>query len=131
MRCSPSRRARFRANMPAMSSAERRRYVRVKPTAELPARVALGVDSVLREIVEVHDVSVGGLLLGSKQLASMAPGSRVRVEVMLGSFGDHLVEVEVRWAKGEAVGVQLVEPAAEAGQAIRKYVAEHLERGRT
>lgn len=117
--------------MGSMSTAERRRHVRVKPTAELPARVALGVDSVLREIVEVHDVSVGGLLLGSKQLAAMASGSRVTVEVMLGPFGDHRVEVEIRWAKAEAVGVQLVDPASEAAQAIRKYVAEHLERGRT
>lgn len=110
-------------------SAERRRHVRVKPTADLPARVALGVDSLVRETAEVHDVSVGGLALGSKQLASSAPGTRVLLELMLGTFGDHRVHVEIRWTAGEVVGVELVEPAVDAAQAIRKYVAELLERG--
>lgn len=110
-------------------SAERRRHVRVKPTADLPARVALGLDSLVRETAEVHDVSVGGLALGSKQLASSAHGTRLRLELMLGGFGDHRVNVEIRWTAGEVVGVELVEPAPEAAQAIRKYVAELLERG--
>ncbi len=115
--------------MSTMSMAERRRHVRVKPTADLPARVALGLESLVRETAEVHDVSVGGLALGSKQLASSPRGTRVHLELMLGTYGDHRVEVETRWTSGELVGVELVEPTNDASQAIRRYVAELLERG--
>jgi hypothetical protein len=110
-------------------SAERRRHVRVKPTSDLPVRVALGVESLVRETAEVHDVSASGLALGSKQLASNPIGTRVLLELMLGTYGDHRVHVEIRWTRGEAVGVELVDPAPEAAQSIRKYVAELLERG--
>lgn len=112
-----------------MSNAERRRHVRVKPTADLPARVALGVDSLVRETAEVHDVSVGGLALGSKQLASSPRGDKVLLELMLGTYGDHRVDVAIRWTAGEMVGVELVDPRPEAAQAISRYVSELLERG--
>jgi hypothetical protein len=112
-----------------MSNAERRRHVRVKPTADLPARVALGVESLVRETAEVHDVSVGGLALGSKQLASSPPGAKVLLELMLGTYGDHRVDVEIRWTAGDLVGVELVAPKADAAQAISRYVSELLERG--
>lgn len=110
--------------------AERRRHVRVKPTADLPIRVAIGVESLVRETAEVHDVSVGGLALGSKQLATKPVGARITLEVMLGTYGDHRVEVQTRWSAGDLVGVELVDPSGEGAHAIRRYVAELLERGR-
>lgn len=110
-------------------SAERRRHVRVKPLAELPARAALPSSGLVREGVEVHDVSAGGLLLGSRAVASTPVGDTIALELDIGTYGLHVVKIVVRWSKGEMVGVEIADPESEGAQAVRKYVAELLERG--
>ena len=42
---------------------ERRRHVRLKPSADVPARVALVGDGLMREMIDVVDISVGGMAL--------------------------------------------------------------------
>ncbi|AKU96814.1 hypothetical protein AKJ09_03478 [Labilithrix luteola] len=112
-----------------MSSAERRRHVRVKPTPELPARAVLASDGPVREAIDVVDVSASGLALSSSRLATVATGSRLDLRLSLDRYGDHDLRVDVRWKAGELVGVEVVEPTDEAAQAIRRYVGELLERG--
>ncbi|MBX3186424.1 MAG: PilZ domain-containing protein [Labilithrix sp.] len=111
-----------------MITAERRRHVRVKPTPELPARVVLG-DGPVRESLDVVDVSLGGFALSSPALRSTQAGARLALTLALGTGREHAIDVVARWAKAEVVGVELVEPAQEVTESLRRYVAELLERG--
>jgi hypothetical protein len=106
--------------------AERRRHVRARPLAELPvAAVRLGANNI-HETLTVADVSVGGLALMS---AVGKVGDRWEMQIGLGRFGDHRVDVVVRWVGAGLTGVELVDLAPEAAQAMSKYVGELLERG--
>lgn len=109
-------------------AAERRRYVRVKPTPDLPARVALG-DGPVREALDVVDVSLGGMALSSPALRNTTPGTRLKLMLGLGSGREHGIEVIARWTSAEVAGVELIEPSREVTDAIRRYVAELMERG--
>lgn len=108
---------------------ERRRHVRLKPSADVPARVALVGDGLMREIIDIVDISVGGMALTAAVLSGAAPGKRMKLLVALGSDEEHAIEVETRWTAGGVVGVEVVDAAPRAAQAISRYVAELLERG--
>jgi hypothetical protein len=108
---------------------ERRRHVRLKPSADVPARVALVGDGLMREMLDVVDISVGGLALTAAVLSGAVPGKRMKLAIALGSDEEHVVEVETRWTAGGIVGVEVVDAPPRAAQAISRYVGELLERG--
>ena len=122
----PSRR---RATVGGMASNERRRHVRLKPTPELPIHVALASDGLLREALDVIDLSVGGLALSSAVLAKSKPGEKLRLHITVGTTPEHVVEATVRWTSADGAGVELVDPPARTAQELGKYIAELLERG--
>ena len=105
---------------------ERRRHVRTKPTQALPARAIRSIDALVQESLEIIDISVGGMALAGVHADG---GAKMTLKLSLAGQGDHVVDAEVRWASRDAVGVAFVEPATEAAQAVRRYVAELLERG--
>src|SRR5436305_489048 len=104
--------------------AERRRHVRLKPSAEVPARVALVGDGLMREMVDVVDISVGGMALTAAVLSGATPGKRMKLFVALGNDEEHAIEVVTRWTAGAVIGVEVVDPSPRAAQAISRYVAE-------
>jgi hypothetical protein len=109
---------------------ERRRHVRLKPIPELPARAIVAVDGLVREAIDVIDVSVSGLALRfGPCLAGVKQGHRLKLTLELSAWGEHQVEVDVRWASPAAVGVELVSLSPAVAQAVSRYVAELLERG--
>ena len=108
---------------------ERRRHVRLKPSADVPARVALVGDGLMREMIDMVDISVGGMALTAAVLSGAVPGKRMKLSIALGSDEEHAVEVETRWTAGGIVGVEVVDAPPRAAQAISRYVAELLERG--
>jgi hypothetical protein len=110
-----------------MAATDRRRHVRLKPSAEVPARVALLGDGPMREALDVVDISVGGMALASPALKGSKEGARMKLMITLGAKDEHALEVVTRWA--ETIGVEIVDPAPAATQALGKYVAELLERG--
>lgn len=112
-----------------MASNERRRHVRLKPTPELPIHVALAGDGLLREALDVIDLSVSGLALSSAALGKSKPGDKLRLHISLGATPEHVVDATIRWASAETVGVELVDPPAKTAQDLGKYIAELLERG--
>lgn len=113
-----------------MTGTERRRHVRLKPTPDLPVYVALAGDGLLRESLDVIDLSVGGLALSSSPaLAGTQPGQRLKLHLTLGKSAEHAVEVVARWTSSVGVGVELVDPPAKMAQELTKYIAELLERG--
>lgn len=112
-----------------MAATDRRRHVRLKPTAEVPARVALLGDGPMREALDVIDISIGGMALASPALAGSQAGARMKLVITLGTLDEQAIEVVTRWASAETVGVEMVDPAPAATQAIGKYVADLLERG--
>jgi hypothetical protein len=117
---------------PSMGGTERRRHVRLKPIADLPVRVALAGDGLLREALDVADISVGGLSLTSPALRGVAPGQRLKLHLTFGELGaheEHAIEAIARWVKGDAAGLEVVTPEAGTAKAIERYVAELLERG--
>lgn len=92
----------------------------------MPARAILSVDALLRESLDVVDISVGGMALVMKPTEA---GARMKLTVTLGSDVEHVLDVEVRWAAMGMVGVEFIDPSPATAQAVQKYVAELLERG--
>src|SRR3954470_12902046 len=109
-----------------MASNERRRHVRVKPSADLPVRVVLAGDGLLREALDVMDMSVGGFALSSPALANAKPGQRLRLHLTLGASAEQVIEVVTRWISKDAAGVELVDPPAPIAQELGRYIAELL-----
>ena len=112
-----------------MATNERRRHVRLKPTPELPIHVALASDGLLREALDVVDLSVSGLALSSAALAGSGAGDRLQLHITLGTAAEHVVTATVRWTSGDSVGVELVDPPARTAQELGRYIADLLERG--
>ena len=109
---------------------ERRKAVRMKPTPELPARAVLAVEGPVQEALTVFDVSVGGMALSLPGQGGTATGRRMRLHVSLGGgHGEHEIDVEIRWASPQVMGIAFVDLTPEATTAVRRYVAELLERG--
>ena len=65
----------------------------------------------------------------SPALKDSKAGARLKLVVTLGVLEDQALDVVTRWAAGETIGVEIVDAAPTATQAIGKYVAELLERG--
>jgi hypothetical protein len=108
---------------------ERRRHVRLKPSADVPARVSLVSDSLMREMLDIVDISVGGMALTAAVLSGATPGKRMKLQISLGGSEEHAIDVVTRWTAGGIVGVELVDAPPRAALAISRYVAELLERG--
>jgi hypothetical protein len=111
------------------AATERRRHVRLKPSAEIPARVSLVGDGLMREMLDVVDISVGGMALTAAVLNDTKPGKRMKLQIALGSDEEHAIDVVTRWTNAGIVGVEVVDAEPRAAQAISRYVAELLERG--
>jgi c-di-GMP-binding flagellar brake protein YcgR len=105
---------------------ERRRHVRIKPTASQPARAVREIDALMHETLEIIDISVGGMAISD---ASLAVGATTKLKLSLTGHGEHLINVEVRWVANGAAGVTFVDPPAAAAHAVQRYVAELLEVG--
>jgi hypothetical protein len=102
----------------------------MRPIPELPAQADLIGSDGSRATIQVVDVSVGGLALAKTGVLDLAEaGRRLSLHLALGRYGEHEVGVEVRWAAEALVGVQYVELGPAATTAVRRYVAELLERG--
>jgi hypothetical protein len=112
-----------------MVANERRRHVRLKPTPDLPVSVALASEGLMREMLDVIDLSVGGLALSSPALAATKPGDHLRLHLTLGGSAEQVIEVVARWKSQDGVGVELVDPSGRASQELGRYIAELLERG--
>lgn len=113
-----------------MDRVERRRHVRLRPLPELPILAARLSQGPIHESLQVIDVSVGGLALAKDGSLADAPvGERFGLRLTLAGLGEHRLDVVVRWAGAQQTGVEFVDPDGQATIAIRKYVAELLERG--
>jgi PilZ domain len=112
-----------------MATNERRRHVRLKPTPELPVHVALANGGILREALDVLDLSISGLAVSAAALGKATTGDRLRLHITLGAAPEIVVDAQVRWRSGDAAGLELVDPPQRAAQELGKYLAELLERG--
>lgn len=101
----------------------------MKPLSECPVSAVLIGDP--PEQLSVSDVSVGGIAFvteGSLKLATV--GQRISLRLTLAHYGEHVVTADVRWVDEEALtGARFVDLSPEATKAVRRYVAELLERG--
>jgi c-di-GMP-binding flagellar brake protein YcgR len=109
--------------------AERRKAVRMKPIPELPASAALLSEP--PEPLTVSDVSAGGMaLVTAGSLKGADVGKRLQLRLTMSRYGEHVIEVEVRYQILSGVtGVQFVDLQETAKRSIWRYVAELLERG--
>lgn len=112
-----------------MTQAERRRHVRLKPIAELPARVALLSDGPLHEALDVIDISAGGMHLSMPTNRAVDVGGTIKLRISLGTETEHVVDVTIRWTSSTSFGAEIIEPAPAAQASIRRYIGELLERG--
>jgi c-di-GMP-binding flagellar brake protein YcgR len=108
---------------------ERRKAVRMKPTPELPARAVIAVEGPVQESLTVFDVSVGGMALSHPGQGGTAMGRKMRLHISLTGQGEYEVDVEIRWASPQVIGIAFVDLTPEATQGVRRYVADLLERG--
>jgi c-di-GMP-binding flagellar brake protein YcgR len=112
-------------------SSERRQHVRVRPAPGVPLTVLGEIDGE-RQPLQVLDASVGGLgLLRGSVLGTVQVGQVLALEV---SFGGKIfaLEAEVRHIgkfEHSACGVQFRDLTEEQTTAVRRYVADMLERG--
>lgn len=86
-------------------------------------------EGLVHESLGVIDVSVSGIALATTASVRLRSGDRAKLRLSLDHYGEHVVDIVVRWTSGDAVGVELVEPSAEAKKAVNRYVGELLERG--
>lgn len=108
---------------------ERRRHVRAKPVPELPARVLYEVSAPITEALDVVDISVSGLAIAvGPGLTLAVAATTLKLKLALPD-ATHPIEGRVRWNAQGMVGIELVDPSAEATKAIQRYVGELLERG--
>lgn len=113
-----------------MTDRERRRHVRLKPTADAPARAVLASNDLLREALDVVDISIGGIALTSPALRGVKPTQALAIVLVLGGQKEeHQVKTVVSWAAGEIAGAEFVELTPAASHAIDRYVSDLLERG--
>jgi c-di-GMP-binding flagellar brake protein YcgR len=108
---------------------ERRKAVRLKPTPELPARAVVAVEGPFKESLTVFDVSIGGMALSHPGEGGTAVGRRMTLTLTLTGQGEHSVDCEIRWASAQVIGIAFVDMTPEVTQAVRRYVADLLERG--
>jgi c-di-GMP-binding flagellar brake protein YcgR len=110
---------------------ERRKAVRLKPTPELPARAVLAVEGPVAESLTIFDVSVGGMATSHPGQGGTAIGRRMTLKIDFAVQGEHSITCEIRWASPQVIGIAFLDMTPEATQAVRRYVADLLERGAT
>ena len=86
-------------------------------------------DGLVHESLGVIDVSVSGIALATTPTVKLRAGDHAKLRLSLDHYGEHVVEIVVRWTSGDAVGVEVVDPTPEAKKAVNRYVGELLERG--
>jgi c-di-GMP-binding flagellar brake protein YcgR len=109
---------------------ERRRHVRVKPTVDAPAQATMATGEKLREVVDIFDISVAGAGLAAMgKLVHAKVGDRMAMHLSLGAWGEHAIDVVVRWISPTVIGVELVDAPPDTARALQRYVSELLARG--
>lgn len=101
----------------------------MKPIPDCPARAILVGEHA--EPLTISDLSVGGMALVTTGALNAAQISqRLVLRLSLDRYGEHVLTAEVRYVVGGGLtGVQFVDLSSEATKAVRRYVAELLERG--
>jgi len=109
---------------------ERRRHVRAKPTADLPAHVLYEQMPPITEALDVMDISVSGLAIVQGTMNKAPPPLDSAMSLKIVIANDTLaINAKVRWVARGMIGLELVEPAPETAKIIQRYVSELLERG--
>lgn len=112
-----------------MDRIERRRQVRMKPLPEFPAHAYLGSNGE-KGALPVSDVSIGGMALETCDLLrAHKVNDRLEMRISLARYGEHQVVAVIRYMLDSVTGIQFVDLTPEATTALRRYVAELLERG--
>ncbi len=106
---------------------ERRRHVRAKPTAELPAHILYDVVPPITEALGLVDISVSGVAVETP-MKKPEVGTVLSLKLVLGS-DSHALRATVRWVAGNMMGLEMLEPSPETAKAVSRYVSELLERG--
>lgn len=110
---------------------ERRKAVRMKPVAELPAKVStvlVGQDIHLAVI----NVAISGMAVDLNSLGTPQVSDELVVQVDLDRYGQHEAKAVIRHLgkMGAGIGgIQFVDMSEALTKALRGYVAELLERG--
>lgn len=101
----------------------------MKPIPDCPAAAALGGER--PQTLTISDVGIGGIAFETDaSLRDVRVAQRLELRLSLAHYGEHSVAGEVRYVNDEGLtGVQFVDLSPEATKAIRRYVAELLERG--
>lgn len=111
---------------------ERRKNVRVRPTADYNVGVDLG-DGLVKRQLSVIDVAVGGVsLVVVERLLEYTAGSSIRLGVTLPGVPRFETEASVRHSQGELggrCGVHFDHLTAAQQTALSRAVSELLERG--
>lgn len=111
---------------------ERRKNVRVRPTADYNIGVELG-GGLVRVQLSVIDAAVGGVsLVVVEQLLPYTQGSEIRLAVTLPGFPRFETVASVRYRQAELggrCGVHFDHLTEEQQTALSRAVAELLERG--
>ncbi len=111
---------------------ERRRHVRMCPVPELPAVVQVKSGGQSREAL-VHDISLGGIgVYLTDAFADLESGATFEMTLDLGPHGKHALTGRVRHVGRDEPGVlgtEFVALEGDAYSAVKRYVAELLERG--
>jgi hypothetical protein len=111
---------------------ERRRHVRAKPTRAMPAHVVrplTGSSWDIAEALEIVDISVSGLAIAlPPNFEAATPGSEMKLRLVIGQ-ATYEIRTCVRWNARGMAGLELVDLSEETSKALRRYVAELLERG--
>lgn len=101
----------------------------MRPIPDCPASAVLIGE--ITEALTISDVGVGGMAVATTGIMrGVQVGQRLELRISLARYGEHVVAVSVRYVlEGGLTGLQFVDLTPEATKAVRRYVAELLERG--
>ena len=110
-----------------MVSSERRKFVRVRPTMEMPATVALAGDDMTR--LQLVDISLGGVKLWIQRGVEQTPGNELSLDMDLNGK-KVAVSAIVRHTNSDGMcGVEFQTVTQDTHGVINDYVSELAERG--
>lgn len=92
----------------------------------MPAFATRVSEGIVRDRIEIADISVSGLRL---MLSDPAPPPELELELSLANAKPLRLNVFQRWRANGIVGFEFVGPNPEIVAAVGRYVAELLERG--
>lgn len=108
---------------------DRRKHVRVRPTIELPAQIALAAAEVGTKL-QLVDISLGGIGMWVQRGAARTAGETLTLAMDLaGKTIDVNAIVRHSTPDGMLHGLEFVDVSPEAQDVINKYVSELAERG--